>query len=208
MVLRQSARSCSGDQPCRRPASTRPSPQLPGKNKKKNTSLTASAIEVARSIGDTTATDGTNGNKGDSSIKDQQGKVGGDNKCNNINNADIGKSDGEVGDDNDGDSVLDGNEVNEGGNKKVVDDNNGNGKSTAMKSTKVSTTKLVMITMAMVESTAMKSTKAATTKLVMIPMAMAESTAMKSTKVTMTVPLVMIPTLRMTILPPLEMRDS
>jgi hypothetical protein len=68
----------------------------------------------------------------------------------------------------------------------------------AMKSTQAATTKLMIITMAM----------AATSKLVMIPMAMAESTAMKSTKVSRMVPLVMSPTLRMTVLPPLEMRDS
>ena len=97
MALRLSARSCSGDQPRRRPASNRPAPQLPGRNNKKNTSLlTASAIEVAGSIDDTASTDGTNGNKGNISIKGTQGKVGGDDK------SDIGKSDGEVGDDNDG----------------------------------------------------------------------------------------------------------
>ena len=61
------------------------------------------------------------------SIKGQQGKVGGDNKCNDINDADIGISDGEVGDDNDGNGVIDGNEVNKGGNNEVCDDNNGDG---------------------------------------------------------------------------------
>jgi hypothetical protein len=68
MALRQSTRSRSGDQPCRRPASYRPAPQLPGRNKKKNTSLTASAIEVAGPIDGTAATNGTNGNEGNSSI--------------------------------------------------------------------------------------------------------------------------------------------
>ena len=108
--------------------SKRPAPQLPGRNKKKNTSLTASAIEVAGSIDDTTATEGTDGNKGNSSIKGQQSEVGGDNKCNDINNAGIGKSDGEVGDDNDGDGVIDGNEVNKGSDNKVGDDNNCDGR--------------------------------------------------------------------------------
>jgi hypothetical protein len=101
MALRQSARSCSGDQLRRRLASNRPAPQLPGRNKKKNTSLlTASAIEVAGSIDDTAATDGTGSNKGDIPIKSTQGKVGGDNK------SDIGKSDGELGDDNNGSGVI------------------------------------------------------------------------------------------------------
>ena len=130
MALGRSTRSCSGDQPCRHPASNRLAPQLPGRNKKKNTSLlTASAIEVAGawSIDDIAATNGTNGNEGNSSIKGQQGKVGGDNKCNDINDADIGKSDGEVGDDNDGDGVIDGNEVNQGGDNEVSDHYDGNG---------------------------------------------------------------------------------
>jgi hypothetical protein len=77
--------------------------------------LTASAIKVVRSIDDTAATDGTNSNKGNISIKgtQTQGKVGGDNK------SDIGKSDGEVGDDNDGDGTIDSNKVNPGGNNKA-----------------------------------------------------------------------------------------
>ena len=102
MALRQSARSCSGDQPRRRPASKRPAAQqLLGRNKKKNTSLlTPSAIKVAGSIDITAATDGTDANKGDISIKGTQGKVGGDNK------SDIGKSDGELGDDNNGSGVI------------------------------------------------------------------------------------------------------
>jgi hypothetical protein len=122
MALRRSARSCSGDQLRRHPASNRPAPQLPGRNKKKNLSLlTASAIEVARSIDDTAATNGTDGNKGNISIKGTQGKVGGDNK------SDIGQSDREVGDDNDGNGVIDGNEVNPGGDNEVGDYNDGNG---------------------------------------------------------------------------------
>jgi hypothetical protein len=97
-------------------------PQLPGRNKEKNTSLlTASAIKVAGSIDDTAATNRTYANKGDISIKGTQGKVDGDNK------SDIGKSDGEVGDDNDGDGVIDGNEVNPGGDNKVGDYNDGDG---------------------------------------------------------------------------------
>ena len=91
-------------------------------------SLTASAVEVAGSIDDTTGINVTDGNKDGSSIKGQQGKVGGDNKYNDINDADIGKSDGEVGDDNDGNSLIDGNEVNKGGNNKVGDDNDNDGR--------------------------------------------------------------------------------
>jgi hypothetical protein len=79
---------------------------------------------------------------------------------------------------------------------------------TAMKSTKAVTTKLVMITIVMAESTAMKSTKAAATELVMITMVMTELTVMKSAKMATTVPLAMILTLRMTVPPPLEVRDS
>ena len=43
--------------------------------------------------------------------------------------------------------------------------------------------------------------------LQMIPMGIAESTAMKSTKVATTVAPAMSPTLRMSVPPPLEMRD-
>ena len=105
MALRQSTR-CSGDQPCKRLASKRQAPQLPGRYKKtpakKNTSLTASAIEVAGSNDEPAVTNGTDGNKGNSSIKGQQGKVGGENKCDDNKDADIGKSgyDFEVSDGN------------------------------------------------------------------------------------------------------------
>ena len=106
MALRRSTRSHSGDQPRRRPASNRPAPQLQGRNKKtpakKITSLTASAIEVAGSNDEPAVTNGTDGNKGNSSIKGQQGKVGGENKCDDNKDADIGKSgyDFEVSDGN------------------------------------------------------------------------------------------------------------
>ena len=142
-------------QPCRRPASNRPAaPQLPGRNKKKNTSLlTASAIKVAGSIDDTAATNKPDANEGNISIKGTQGAVGGDNK------SDIGRSDGEVGDDNYGNGVIDGNEVNPGGDNKVI-----------ITMATAATSKLVMILMAMAESTAMKSTKVAmVVPLVMSP---------------------------------------
>ena len=136
MALSCSARSCSGEQPRRRlPSNRSPAPQLPGRNKKKNLSLlTASAIQVAGSVDDTTETNGTDANKGDISIKGIQGEVSGDNK------SDIGKSDGEIGDDNDGNNKIDGNEddndgdgvidsnsVNPGGDNKVGDYNDGDG---------------------------------------------------------------------------------
>ena len=131
MALRQSTRDYSGDQPRMCAASKRPPPQLPGRNKKtpakKSTSLTAPSIEVAGSNDEPAVTNGTNGNEGNISFLGQQGKVGGDNKYNDINDADIGKSDGEVGDDNDGDGVIDGNEVNQGGDNEVSDHYDGNG---------------------------------------------------------------------------------
>jgi hypothetical protein len=126
MALRRSTRSRSGDQLRKCWVSNRPPPQLPGRYKKtpakKNTSLTASAIKVSGSNVEPAVTDVTNGNKGNSSIKGQQGEAGGNNKCVNSNDADIGKSDGEVSDDNDGDGGIDGNEVNKGGNDSVPRD--------------------------------------------------------------------------------------
>ncbi len=137
MALRQSTR-CSGDQPCKWLASKRQAPQLPGRYKKtpakKNTSLTASAIEVSGSNDEPAVTKGTDGNKGNSSIKGQQGKVGGENKCDDSKDADIGKSgyDFEVSDGN-GDivgtnwiNVNDVIDVNKGKIGKTGNDGNGN----------------------------------------------------------------------------------
>ena len=83
--------------------------------------LNASAIDVAGSIDDTAVTNITGANKGNISIKGTQGEVGGNNK------SDIGNSDREVGDDNDGNGVINGNEVYPGGDNKVGNYNNGNG---------------------------------------------------------------------------------
>ena len=107
MALRQSTRDYSGDQPRMCAASKRPPPQLPGRNKKtpakKSTSLTAPSIEVAGSNDEPAVTNGTNGNEGNISFLGQQGKVGGDNKGDDSNDADISISksgnDFEVGDD-------------------------------------------------------------------------------------------------------------
>ena len=88
----------------------RPPPQLPGRYKKtsakKNTSLIASAIDVAGSNNEPAVTNGIDGNKGDISIKGLQGQVGGNNKGNNSNDDDIGKSDGKVGNDNNGNGGI------------------------------------------------------------------------------------------------------
>ena len=93
----------------------RPPPQLPGRYKKtsakKNTSLIASAIDVAGSNNEPEVTNGIDGNKGDISIKGLQGQVGGNNKGNNSNDDDIGKSDGKVGNDNNGNGGINSNEV-------------------------------------------------------------------------------------------------
>ena len=144
MALRQSTRDCSGDQPPSRAASKQPSPQLPGRYEKtwanENTSLIASAIDVAGSNDEPAVTDGTESNEGNRSIKGQQDKVSGNNKGDDSNNADIGKSDGKVGNDNDGNGginkdkpvVTNGTNNNEGNSSikgqqgKVGDNNKGN----------------------------------------------------------------------------------